>query len=140
MLGEARLEPPDCARQGHATLVGEPRQESAHGVGGKLVDVRRDDAPGALDEELHHERTGHEQGDRGGERPEGNHDRRGAEGEPDRAPAAQSVGVETERDTGPQSPIMETMVMSPSCCALKPQWRCRNVGYMTCVPCDTMFT
>ena len=75
----------------YAALVGKTGEESTHAIGGELIDVRGDDAPGALDEELHREGAEDEQRRNGGERPHWNGEQRATERDADRASPAQTV-------------------------------------------------
>src|SRR5437899_13029205 len=54
-LAEGRLDVGNARGAEHAELIGEPGKESAQVPRRELVDVSGDDAPGALDEELHEE-------------------------------------------------------------------------------------
>ena len=61
VLAEHRLEIRHDAGAQHAELIGEPGEKAAQVRRRQLVDVRRDDAPRALHEELHQESAGHDQ-------------------------------------------------------------------------------
>src|ERR1041384_8335512 len=99
--------------------------------------MRRDDAPGPLNEELHDEGARDEQRQGGGERPDGDGDHRAGQREPDGAPPSQPVGVEATPPTS--APTCENAVSAARPVGPKPQSRSRNAGYMSWVPCDTMF-
>ena len=55
--GEERLHVRDLARDRDAALIREPRQEAPHAVRRELIDVRGNDSPRSLHEELHDKRA-----------------------------------------------------------------------------------
>ena len=99
--GEGGLEDVVFRREQVAELVGEAGEDGADGGGGKLIEVRGDDAPGALDHELHQEAAEAEEqegvgsGACGGDcgwGPEGDHGDGEEGGDGDGAAAAEALG------------------------------------------------
>src|SRR5438105_7035 len=99
MRGEPRLYVRDLARDRDTALIGEAREEAADAIRRELVDVRRNDAPGTLDEELHREGAEHEQRRGGRECPQRDREHGSDERQADRAAAAQPVGIESAKHT-----------------------------------------
>jgi alpha-L-fucosidase 2 len=97
-LAERGLDVGDRRGEHHAELVGEAREEAARRGRRQLVDVRRDDAPRALHEELHQE----DADDRGQRAEAGDphrqHDQAAGGGGDHRAAAPGPIGVGPERE------------------------------------------
>ena len=137
VLAEHRLERRHDTGAQHPELVREPGQEAAQVRGRQFVHVRWQDAPRALDEELHQESAGHNQrGARCGD-PQRDDDQRA------RARRRSSrVGGRTSPTREPMTippmiaPTMDSMVVSATWLEVKCRCCCRNVGYRSCVPCE----
>src|SRR5580658_1588021 len=97
-LGDARLDGGIACRKKIAELIGEAREGAARGLGGELVQMDGDDAPGALNHELQEEGAECQLPDGLREGPERN-DRQGEEsGDDDRVAATEAFRPRAEED------------------------------------------